>query len=143
MTDNRKIDKLLKKHPYLSNINDHRILCAAENYAIEEGHDMIFLTSDALQYLHALHMPHLEAVYPMGTEMTERREDDWAGWGKYYPDEKDMALLYADPKINILKCRTNEYAEIYEGSTLKDVMFWDGHEYRPLKYKELRNEFLG
>ena len=47
-----------------------------------------------------------------------------------------MNLLYADPKMNILKCKTNEFAEIYEGSQLKDILFWDGHEYRNLKYKE-------
>jgi hypothetical protein len=35
MTDNRKIDKMLKKYPFLSDIPDHRILCAAEIYAIE------------------------------------------------------------------------------------------------------------
>jgi len=52
-------------------------------------------------------------------------------------------MLYADPKINTLGCKTNEFAEIYEGSILKDVLFWDGHEYRPLKYKELKNDFLG
>jgi hypothetical protein len=118
-------------------------LCAAEIYAIENDHDIIFLTSDALQYLSALHLPHLDAVYPMGTELSEKREEDWAGWGKYYPDEKNMALLYSDPKMNILKCKTNEYAEICEGSNLKDILFWNGHEYRPLKYKEIKSEFLG
>ena len=41
LTDNRKIDKMLKKYPFLSNINDHRIICAAELYAIEEGQDII------------------------------------------------------------------------------------------------------
>ena len=143
LTDNRKIDKMLKKYSFLSNINDHRILCAAEIYAIENDHDIIFLTSDALQYLSALHLPHLDAVYPMGTELSEKREEDWAGWGKYYPDEKNMALLYSDPKMNILKCKTNEYAEICEGSNLKDILFWNGHEYRPLKYKEIKSEFLG
>ena len=143
MTDNKKIDKMLKKYPFLSNIPDHRIICAAEIYGAEHGQQMIFMTSDALQYLFALEMPHLEAVYPMGTEQAEKREEEWAGWGKYYPDEKEMALLYADPKINTLGCKTNEFAEIYEGSILKDVLFWDGHEYRPLKYKELKNDFLG
>jgi len=53
-TDNRKIDKMLKKYPFLSNIPDHRILCAAELKAIEQDQDLIFLTSDALQYLFAL-----------------------------------------------------------------------------------------
>lgn len=136
MSDNRKIDKMLKKYPFLSNLNDHRIICAAELYAIEEGRDMIFMTSDALQYLSALHIPHLMAVYPMGTEMHDKHEDTWAGWGKYYPNEQDMALLYQDPKINILKCKINEFAEIYEGSQLKDILFWTGQEYRKIKYKD-------
>lgn len=142
LTNNNKIDKMLRKYPFLSNIPDHRILCAAELYAIESGHDMIFMTSDALQYLFALQMPHLDAVYPMGTEQADKREEEWAGWGKYYPDEKEMSMLYADPKINSLGCKTNEYVKIYEGSTLKDILFWDGVEYRPLRYKEIKNDFL-
>lgn len=143
MTDNKKIDKMLKKYSFLSNIPDHRILCAAEIYAIEHNIEVIFMTSDALQYLFALQMPHLDAVYPMGTEQAEKRDEEWAGWGKYYPSEQDMAILYADPKMNILKCQTNEFAEIYEGSNLKDVLTWTGQMYRPLKYKELKIDFLG
>lgn len=143
MTDNKKIDKMLKKYSFLSDIPDHRILCAAEIYAIEHNIEVIFMTSDALQYLFALQMPHLDAVYPMGTEQAEKRDEEWAGWGKYYPSETDMALMYADPKMNILKCRTNEFAEIYQGSELKDVLTWTGQEYRPLKYKEIKNDFLG
>ena len=143
LTDNNKIDKMLKKYPFLSNINDHRILCAAEIYATEIGHDIIFLTSDALQYLFALHLPHINAVYPMGTEIINSYIGEWAGWGNYYPNEQEMNFLYADPKINSLKCQINEFAKIYEGSNLKDVLFWNGHEYRPLKYKEIKNDFLG
>lgn len=143
MSDNKKIDKMIKKYNFLSDIPDHRILCAAELYATEQGHDIIFLTSDSLQYLFALQIPHLSAAYPMGTEQNNKREMEWSGWGKYYPDEKDMALLYADPKINVLKCRINEFAEIYEGHELKDVLVWTGEEYRSLKYKEIRNDFLG
>ena len=134
---------MLKKYSFLSDIPDHRILCAAEIEAIEQNKNIIFLTSDALQYLFAMHMPHLEAVYPMGTELVEKYEEDWAGWGKYYPTEKEMALLYADPKINSLRCKTNEFAEIYDGSQLKDLVFWTGQEYRPLKYKEIKSDFLG
>lgn len=142
LTDNNKIDRMLKKYPFLSNINDHRIICAAEIYAQETDQDIIFLTSDALQYLSALQMPHVDAVYPMGTEMTEKVEQEWAGWGRYYPNEQDMALLYADPKMNILKCKNNEYAEIYEDANLRDVLVWTGQEYRPLRYKEIKNDFL-
>ena len=136
MANNHKVDKMLKKYSHLSNINDHRILCEAELYAMENNIQLIFLTSDALQYLFALQMPHLDAVYPMGTELAYKREEEWSGWGKYYPSEDEMAMLYADPKINILKCRTNEFAEIYEGQTLKDILVWTGHEYRKIKYKE-------
>lgn len=140
MANNYKIDKMLKKYSFLNNINDHRIICAAELYAMEEETDLIFYTSDALQYLSALHMPHLSAVYP---EETEVHNTDWAGWGKYYPNEQEMAMLYSDPKINTLKCKTNEYAEIYEGNALKDILLWTGQEYRPLKLKEIRNDFIG
>ena len=136
LTDNRKIDKMLKKYSFLNNINDHRIICAAELYAIEQEYDIVFLTSDALQYLCALHMPHLMATYPLGNDLLEQEAISWAGWGKYYPNEKEMTLLYEDPKVNVLKCKINEFAEVYEGKQLKDVLFWTGHEYRKLKYKD-------
>lgn len=140
--DNRNIDKILKKYPFLSDINDHRIICAAEQLAFEAGEKVVFLTSDALQFLFAQQMPNLEAVYPMGTELAERKEEEWAGWGKYYPNSAVMALLYSDPKINSLKCKMNEFAEIYEGTELKDVLFWNGTQYTPLKYKDIRNPYL-
>ena len=137
--DNRKIDKMLKKYSFLSNINDHRIICAAELYAEQKKQDLTFLTSDALQYLFALRMPHLAAVRPSEEDGIER---EWGGWEKYYPNETEMSMLYSDPKMNILKCKTNEFAKIYDGSTLKDVLFWDGNEYTPLKYKEIRNPYI-
>lgn len=137
--DNRKIDKMLKKYSFLSNINDHRIICAAELYAEQKKQYLTFLTSDALQYLFALRMPHLAAVRPSEEDDIER---EWGGWEKYYPNETEMSMLYSDPKMNILKCKTNEFAKIYDGSTLKDVLFWDGNEYTPLKYKEIRNPYI-
>lgn len=142
MPNNRHIDKLLKKYTFLNNINDHRILLAAEAEGMEQDNKILFLTSDALQYLFAQQMPHLEPVYPMGEELTCRNEQEWAGWGKYYPSEKEMTFLYTDPKINSLGCKTNEFAEIFEGSELKDILFWDGHQYTPLKYKEIKNPYI-
>ena len=142
MSNNKEVDKILKKYPFLSDINDHRILCEAELYGRERNRTIMFLTSDALQYLFACELPHLEAIYPMGDELVLRREDEWAGWGKYFPTEQEMALLYADPKVNTLHCKTNEFAEIYEGKELKDILTWTGSEYRPLKYNEIKNNFL-
>ena len=140
--DNKKINKLLKKYSFLSDINDHRILLAAELMGIEHDCNVIFLTNDALQYLFAQQLPHITPVYPMGEELTFKHEDEWAGWGKYFPSTSEMAMLYADPKVNILKCKTNEFAEIYEGKELKDVLFWDGAQYGPLKYKEIKNPYI-
>lgn len=142
-TDNKKIDKLLKSFPFLRDINDHRILCEAELYGKEHNQTILFMTSDALQYLFACELPHLEALYPMGEELAFKREDEWSGWGKYYPNEQEMALLYADPQMNILKCKINEYAEIFEGKELKDILAWTGTSYRPLKYKEIKSDYLG
>ena len=139
LVNNSKIDKLLKKYTFLSNINDHRIILAAEVAAKEQGESIVFLTCDGSQYTFALQMPHLLAAY-----LPEKKENElWAGWAKYYPNEQDMAMLYSDPKMNVLHCKTNEFAEIYDGSELKDILFWTGNEYRPLKYKELRADFLG
>lgn len=87
-------------------------------------------------------MPHLEAIYPMSEEPVYHKTEPWCGWCKYFPTEKELALLYADPKINSLGCKTNEFAEIYDGKELKDVLFWDGHEYKHLKYKDMRNPYI-
>ena len=140
MSDNHKIDKMLNKYRFLNNINDHRILCAAELYAEELREQIIFLTNDALQYLFALRMPRLSASIP---STASKVDEEWSGWKKYYPNEQEMSLLYSDPKMNILKCKTNEFAKIYEGTELKDILFWNGTEYRPLKYKEIKNDFIG
>lgn len=139
ITDNKKIDKLLKKYTFLSDINDHRILLAAELAAIEQGKDIVFLTSDAAQYTFSLQLPHLMGVYaPSQTQ----EKSLWCGWGKYYPNTEEMSLLYTDPTMNVLKCKTNEFCKIYEGSELKDILFWTGNEYRPLKYKDLKSNYL-
>lgn len=132
-SNNHKIDKLLKRYPFLNNINDHRIICSAELCATEQHSEITFITNDALQYLFATQMPHLKAIYSLGEK---QESDEWSGWNNYYPDEEQMTSLYAKPTINVLNCKTNEFAKIYEDNKVKDVLFWDGHEYRQLKYKE-------
>ena len=132
-TDNHHIDKMIKKYKFLSNINDHRIICEAELAAERQNKDIIFTTCDALQYKFACEMPHLSAEY---LPVVDDTEEEWAGWSRFYPTEQEMAMLYSDPKINILKAKVNEFCEIYEGQNLKDVLVWTGNEYRSLKYKE-------
>ena len=113
-SNNKKIDKLIKKYPFLDNINDHRIICSAELCALEQKNIIIFITNDALQYLFAAQMPHLEARYSLGND-SENSAADWSGWNNYYPNEQEMTLLYSQPSVNTLNCKTNEFAKIYEG----------------------------
>jgi len=123
---------MLKKYSFLDNINDHRIICAAELYAMHAHEPVVFLTSDALQYLLAQRMPLIEAQYVEESTI----EIDFNGWREYHPNMDELTSLYADPTKNILNCKLNEFAKIYEGNALKDVLFWDGNSYRKLKYKD-------
>lgn len=47
-----------------------------------------------------------------------------------------MTTLYSMPHNNTLNCLNNEFAKIYEKNNLVDVLFWNGKEYRNLRYKE-------
>ena len=126
-----KVEKLLKKYPFLQNIN-----------ARELHEDVNFITADGAQYLFACQMPHLNATF-LGNKKFEEDLENYTGWSKHYPDEQTLSLLYQNPKINVLNCRDNEFAEIFVDKQLKDILFWTGESYRPLKYKEIRNDFLG
>lgn len=136
----RKVDKLLKKYDFLRDINDHRMLCEAELLAQETGEKVQFVTADGAQYLFANEMPHLQALFY--ESKNEKNEETYCGWSRHYLDDEKMNLLYSDPKMNILNCRINEYAQIYQGQELRDIVRWDGNEYQPIKYKDIRNHFL-
>lgn len=49
----KKIDHLIKKYNFLTNINDHYILCEAELLGIEVKHSVTFITCDGALYLFA------------------------------------------------------------------------------------------
>ena len=136
----KQLNKILHKYSFLSEINDHLIICAA--ILLSQQHDVTFITSDGAQFLFAQQIPSLTAYF-FEKNNQEEKESEFCGWGKYYPSDEQFQLLYTDPKINILKCKTNEFAELYQGSELKDVLFWDGNMYRPLKYKDIKNSYLG
>jgi len=136
----RKVDKLLKKYDFLRDINDHRMLCEAELLAQETGEKVQFVTADGAQYLFASEMPHLQALFY--ESRNEKNEEIYCGWSRHYLDDEKMNLLYSDPKMNILNCKINEYAQIYQEQELKDIVRWDGNEYKPIKYKDIRNHFL-
>lgn len=137
----RKIHKYLKKYDFLSDINDHKILITAEILGLKN--DVHFITSDGNQFILAQHLPHINPHFLWEDSRSNKIEDQYCGWGKYYPNEQEMVFLYTDPKINILKCKTNEFAEIYDHNCLKDILFWDGKQYNPLTYHNIKNTYLG
>jgi len=135
----KEVEKLLKKFNFLRDINDHRIICEAELLA-KHGEEVQFVTADGAQYLFASKMPHLTTLFYNEISIDE---GEYCGWSRHYLDNNKMNLLYSDPKMNILKCRINEYAEIYQEQELKDILRWDGTEYQPIKYKDIKNPYLG
>ena len=135
------VEKILKKHSFLSDINDHHIICEASLLAKTTDYQVIFTTCDAAQSLFARRIGNLKVNY-IDKNTNINKDVDYCGWGKYYPTEDEMVLLYSNPKMNVLNCKINEYAEIYQEKELKDVLRWDGTTYKPLKYQEIKNKFL-
>ena len=135
------VEKILKKHSFLSDINDHHIICEASLLEKTTGYQVIFTTCDAAQSLFARRIGNLKVNY-IDKNTNINKDIDYCGWGKYYPTEDEMVLLYSNPKMNVLNCKINEYAEIYQEKELKDILRWDGTTYKPLKYQEIKNKFL-
>lgn len=131
--DYKKLERIKKKNPWLPQNTDGDII--AEAILLRENGDQIcFWTADYNMYLFAKDV----VSYINFVNVKEKKEKEpWAGWGKYYPTEKDMNILYSEPTINILGAKINEYCEIFEGSELKDVLRWDGEKYCKLKYKDI------
>ena len=134
------VEKILKKHSFLSDINDHHIICEASLLAKTTGYQVIFTTCDAAQSLFARRIGNLKVNYI--DKNLNKKELDYCGWGRYYPSEDELVLLYSNPKMNVLNAKINEYCEIYEDKELKDILRWDGTEYKKLAYKEIKNPYL-
>lgn len=131
-----QVNKVIKKFDFLPDNHDAQILAEAEWLGRNSCESIHFVTSDGAQYLFAQQMPHIVAEYYSNNDIQDVNESEYCGWSKHYPDEEQLNMLYSDRKMNILNCKTNEFAEIYVGTDLKDILFWDGNEYRNLKYKE-------
>lgn len=135
--DYRKLSKIKKHNPWLPQNTDGDIIAEAMLLR-DEGNQVCFWTADYNMYLFAKDVVN----YINFVEVEAKKEiEPWSGWGKYYPNEKDMNIIYSEPTVNILDAKINEYCEIFEGSELKDVLRWDGEKYCKLKYKEIKNPF--
>lgn len=130
--DLRKVEKIVKRHSWLPNNMDGRIIAEALYLKESKRADICFWTSDYNMYLFIQKKFYVNFV----DEQTDAKEP-WTGWGKYYPTVEQMALLYADPKMNVLNAKVNEYCEIFENNNLSDILKWTGEEYKHLDYKQI------
>lgn len=79
----RKVEKLLKSFNFLTDINDHKLLCEAELFARENNIELSFVTCDVALYMFSLQMPHLIGEY----FEDKVEEEDYFGWKDYTPDD--------------------------------------------------------
>lgn len=135
--NDKKIDKFIKKHPELKDINDHKIIATAAILEKDRNEEVNFITSDGAQYLAAWNV-NIHATF---FEKKEEREE-YCGWKKVEPTEEELVELYSNPTNNILKANINEYCEIYENEELKDILRWTGEKYTTLKWANFKNNFL-
>lgn len=142
ITANTHVKWKFRKYSILQNIHDHWLI--AEAAALKNhSNEVFFITADGAQFLIAKQIKELQAIYLDDKEESRIEQIEYCGWGKYYPNNSQMAQLYQCPTMNTLKCPTNSFAEIFAGDELKDVLFWDGHEYKPLNYKDIKNVYTG
>lgn len=123
----------MKKYKFLSEINDHLIICTA--ILLSKKNDVFFITSDGAQLLFAKEVGCLTPIL-LDEKLTHKEE--YKGWTEYYPSYEQLNSLYSEPTKNVLGCRTNQFAKIYSEKELKDVLFWDGTKYQSLKYQSFK-----
>ena len=134
--DLQKIERIRKKHKWLPDNMDGRIIAEAILLRKQTNANICFWTADYNMKLFA----QAEDFYiNFVTQDCIFNKEPWCGWGKYYPNEEDMAKLYSNPQINILGAMTNEYCTIFEGSELKDIQRWDGNFYNKLNYRSFKS----
>ena len=133
----KEIEKHKKKLGFLPDNMDGNIL--AEASLINKKNRIVFWTADVNMLLFAKKLNFYAINFVDGKEEEKK---PWDGWRDFHPTEEQMNMLYSDPKFNVLGAETNEYCKIWEGKEIKDVLRWDGGEYRKLKYSNFRNSFL-
>lgn len=134
--DLQKIERVRKKHKWLPDNMDGRIIAEAILLREQTKANICFWTADYNMKLFA----QAEDFYiNFVTQDCIFNKEPWCGWGKYYPSSDEMASLYSNPQVNTLGVKTNEYCTIFEGSDLKDILHWDGNSYNKLNYRSFKS----
>ena len=82
----KDIQKILHKYKFLSDINDHKLLCTAVYLAQNTNREVNFITADGALALFGRQIAGINTIF-YDTSGYEEKKDDYCGWGKYYPDE--------------------------------------------------------
>ena len=127
----KELNKQLHKYNFLFDINDHKILSAADLLGKTNKNTRVFFyTSDGAQFLFA---KQLQNITPIFFNKSEYKEE-YTGWKECYPNDTELASLYAHPEKNILQLKRNEFAKIIVDDKVVDVGLWTGEKYINLKY---------
>lgn len=130
----KRMTKFFKKHDFLEDKNDHKLLAAASLLQEDKDDTVFFVTSDNALFSFSKIIFNLDSLFFQKKE--EPVQEEYCGWKKFTPNENELVCLYSEPNINVLNAKINEYCEIFENEELKDVLTWDGKQYRTLKYKD-------
>lgn len=136
VVSDKDIQKQLKKHKLMETPDNFIIMdivLTIESMTTEEK-DLTFFSGDVNQ-LHAMRDVLEGTINYHYTGVPKEAIPVYNGWEDYSPSENDIASLYSNPSENVLGCNVNQYAKIIENGEIKDILFWDGNKYRPLKYK--------
>lgn len=138
------VEKSFKNYPFLSDINDHHLLCEAVAIDHKIG-PVNFITSDCALYEMAKFVDLTTTTFLEENGTEKFQEAFYCGYGKYYPTDEELVTLYSEGlNKNILNAKVNEYCEIFDHSgSLTDILRWDGKSYQHLKYTNIENKTLG
>lgn len=132
----KEVESVWRKFSWLPRNNDGTILAEAYLTQKKTGNQVIVFTADYNMYLAA---KQLGLDVKWCAKDNETAKEPWTGWRDFILTDENMASLYANPSLNILGAKVNEYCKIYSAghSDLKDVLRWDGEKFCKLKYKPI------
>lgn len=138
LVNNTAVEEYIVAHSMPDN-TDSRIIVGSLM-----DNDAQLITYDAAEALIARSVFGDRVSY-LGTPANEESpvDEEYNGWRKLYLTEQELLQLYENPQINRFHLYINEYAKIYNGEELVDVLRWDGTEYTHLDFKDIRSHYMG
>lgn len=122
-------ERIMKKYPFLVQNNDTLIICDAI-LMLTLGKQVTLVTNDMLMFYFASNC--ISEINAEFFQPVDNNSALWNGWRAFSPTIPQIITLAANPTINILEAKTNEYCSIYEDNVLTQILFWNGVAYRQI-----------